>query len=95
MGMTHQFYTEMDSVMALQAVVSSLSSMHINTIYQYGYNHPRAAKLIYKYVSSNPSRKLIIHLSSKRFCRVLDAPKTGWRIRPGTLSASMESNGEG
>ena len=33
------------------SLVGKYSSMHINTIYQYGYNHPRAVKLAYKYVS--------------------------------------------
>jgi hypothetical protein len=34
------------------SLVGKYSSMHINTIYQYGYNHPRTVKLAYKYVSS-------------------------------------------
>ena len=72
------------------SLVGKYSSMHINTIYQYGYNHPRTVKLAYKYVLSTAlQEKRFVYLSLKRFCRVLDAPKTGWRIRPGTLSADL------
>jgi len=33
------------------SLVGRYSSMHINTMYQVGYNHPRTVKLAYKYVS--------------------------------------------
>jgi len=33
------------------SLVGKYSSMHINTMYRFGYNHPRTVKLAYKYVS--------------------------------------------
>lgn len=78
------------------SLVGKYSSMHVNAIYKYGYNHPRTVKLAYKYVSLTAfPDQLIYYLSSKRFCRVLDAPKTGWRIRPKTLSADAKDYSHG
>lgn len=70
------------------SVVGKYSNMHDYAIYSYGYSNPRTVKLAYKYVYS--FHYLIDWLTfASRFCKVLDGPKTGWRVKDSSFRSDM------